>query len=333
VDVEDMAHVVATIGGHVIFEGVPERIAARRDGIECVGYGPTASNWATVDSGAADRARTEIIAATALAAVPWFTVGEVPSPTDPSRQAWSEALHMTVAQIVETVCKAGADGASWLFGAWENRVASIRSTAELGEPVYQLAYDPATMEIWWDYSEVADAVRATYQDSEGRQRVTSWVYRSGVDRTSNYLRRVTLSAAGPPATLMQFLTTWMAEHSRPKLTGTITLDGWRGLTLPSGLEVPGYVPRFGEPVEITGFGRTYLSRTNCNLTTGQSRYELATPPLTTMQGLMARVQETNTAVRTGRDPVTGNRAGFDAALLQEILRFLKEGFAFNPHRR
>lgn len=314
VEVEDMAHIVATIGGHVIHEGLLQRASARRDGFESLGYGVVAGNWSTVDSGGTGTALTDRILTAAIRENQWLSVGEVPTST--ARRAWADVQYMTTAQVIDTLCAEGSDGVPWLYHVYEDRVVTVTAKTPPATPTYRIAYDPATMSIERDYSEVADAVRGTYQELGGAQRVTSWLYRTaqttgvareGVTPTSAYLRRVTLSPSGAVGAINGFLRTWMDAHSTPLLSGGISLSDWRGLTLPGGVEVPGYAVRAGQWVEIEGYGSAVITRTSCNLTTGSTSIDLDAPSPRSLTGLLARLQQTDNGARSKRDPLSGNR--------------------------
>jgi hypothetical protein len=310
VDVDYGYHVTAKIGDHVIFEGIVEEIALDRTGFTATGYGVAASNWGTVDTTSEDRVETQKIALAAAAAIPWWTIGSLPTPDSPSYRAWSEVQYLSTSQVLDALTKEGSGGTPWLWHVWEDRVLQIRERTIPTKPTYQLSYDRQVMHVRGNSSEVVDAVRASYRDDNGVPQVTGWLFRDGFDRTSALRREKTVPASGPVSTMMQYLQTWMAEHSQPRLVGSIRLENGQGLTLASGLEVPGYTVRYGQSVGLEGFGErgvTYISRTTCNFSTGAVAIDLDTPSPSSLAGLLGRLQELDYSIRTGRDPVTGNR--------------------------
>jgi hypothetical protein len=310
IEVDYGYHVTAFVQGQTIFEGIVEEIALDRTGFIATGYGVAAGNWGTTDASDSERVETQKIALAAAKAIEWWTIGEVPSPASPSYRTWEEVQYMSANQVLDALTKEGSGGTPWLWHVWEDRVLRVRERSIPSRPTYQLSYDTRVVHVRGNSSEVVDAVRASYRDDNGVAQVTSWIYRDGFDQTSPVRREKTVPASGPVGTMMQYLQTWMAEHSRPKLTGSIRLDDWQGLTLASGLEVPGYTVRYGETVGFEGFGRdnvTYINRTTCNFSTGLVSIDLDTPSPSSLAGLLGRLQELDYSVRTGRDPVTGNR--------------------------
>ena len=302
-------HVVARVGSFVIFEGLIEEISLDRTGFSVTGYGVAAGNWGSIDSPSEERTRTENIAREAAQAIRWWTVGELPNPTDPSYRTWAEVQYLSTSQVLDALVKEGSGGTPWIWHVYEDRVLRVRERLMPTEATYRLSYDKRIMSVVGNSSEVVDRVRASYRDDNGVAQVTHWIYRDGFDPSSEWPREKTVPSSASVGTIMQVLQTWMAEHSRERLTGAITLDQWRGLPLPSGVEVPAYTVRYGDSVEFEGYGTemTFLSRTTCNMSTGISRFDLDTPSPSSLAGLLGRLQDLDATVRTGRDPVTGNR--------------------------
>jgi hypothetical protein len=302
-------HVVARIGSYVVFEGLIEEISLDRTGFAVTGYGPAAGNWGSVDSPSEDRTRTENLARVAAQAIRWWQVGEIPAPDSPSYRTWAEMQYLSTSQILDALTKEGSGGTPWIWHVYDDRVLRILERLVPDEATYRLSYDKTIMHVVGNSSEVVDAVRGSYRDTNGVSRTTAWIYREGFDPSSDWPRQKTVPSSGPVGTIMQVLQTWMAEHSHERLTGTIALDNWRGLPLPSGIEVPAYTVRYGDSVEFEGYGTevTFLSQTTCNLSTGVSRFVLDTPSPSSLAGLLGRLQDLNATVRTGRDPVTGTR--------------------------
>lgn len=311
VDIGDKGHVEVEIGGHLVHEGVVQRVSANRRGFESLGYGRAALQWGGLDNPGNGTATSRALVLEALRAVPWLAVGQIEE-TGVVHQ-WSEFWYQSAAEVIDALGEqGGGDPATpWLYTVYEDRL--VRFVAKLAPAVadYRLSYDPARMDVEWDYSEVVDAVRMRYRGVDGVERLTPWLYRIDVDPNGTYLRRATLNASADSAGIaLQLLATYLAERSAPRLSGSIKLGPDDGLAQPGGAQRAGWLARAGEWVEMEGFGMVPIMRTKADMASGSAELELAEPPAASLAGMIQRALQAAAALRTKNDPISRQRLRF-----------------------
>lgn len=309
IDAQDKSHIEVWVGGHLAHAGMAQFIAADRSGIESMGYGIVAPAWGGFDKVSGETALTGgPLLLEALKTVPWLAVGQVDDTG--ASHLWREFSYRSLADVLSALTEEGGDEASvpWLYMVYEDR--RVRFVPKLPPLVcdYRIPYDAARMPgVGFDVSGIVDAARMRYRDGSGRELVTPWQYRLGVDPTSSYLRRRTLSgSAESGSAAAQLIATFLAEHSAPKLRGTLRFGPGEGLQLPSGLERPAYLARYGEWVELLGYGKVIITRTASNLSTWQTRVTLDEPPSASFVALLDRLVRAATALQEKVDPTTGS---------------------------
>jgi hypothetical protein len=179
------------------------------------------------------------------------------------------------------------------------------------------------MHLERDFAEVIDAVRVAWRDANGTQRFTPWLYRDGVDRSDPNLRKPTVPADFPSAgAALQFARVYLAERSRPRITGSIQLGMDAVLTRPDGERVEGYRVQSGEWVEIVGYASTPVKMpiistaiemrplldqaTGAPIVVDSVTIQLDEPASTSWAAMQRRTQDATSAARTKVDPVSGN---------------------------
>lgn len=306
VDVDTDSRVLITTGGRVLHEGVVQLPTLDRTGFDSLGYGLAAPQWKSLDLGTEDSATSDVVLLAALKQVPWLTIGEVEVST--SRRMWSELRYNQVDEILQAIVEQGNDAVPLMVLVYDDRVVRVVSQVPSSPATYRLGYDPLRMRLTPDKSQIWDAARVVYNDADGNERVSEWRYRDGANRTSSYLKTKTLSVSADTASAaLQYLATQLALHSEPIITGEIELSDWDGLTTPTGAVVPGYLVRAGETVEIEGWGKAIIKRTQAGMMDGSARIEVGPPHPRSLRAKLEKHNSAANALRAKRDPLTGNR--------------------------
>jgi hypothetical protein len=313
VEVQDRSHIAVHVGGSVVHEGVLQETdepGGRVHGLSSLGYGLAGMNWGVYESAGSDLTTSGAIVRDVIRqAAPLLSLAVGDGFVDPGvRHAWSEYDGRTPAEVLDQLTREGGgdENTPWLFTVYEDRALRFLPQVTPSQAIYRVPVDER-MRIRRSLGHIVDAARMSYQDADGEEAYTPWFYRAGVDRSSPYLRRRTLSGSAETAAI-QFVQTWLRENSAARLAVSLTLSDWDELELVGGGRRPGYLVRASEPAEIEGYGIVFITRTQANLSTGQVSIQLGDLMYRSLGSLLTRLQETDSAARTGRSAVTGARS-------------------------
>lgn len=307
-------HLQLLYGGHVLWEGEQLSQGLDRRSVTGAGYGTRMLRWGAMDREGSDIATGGEIVREALRAAPNLVLAGGPSFEDPlSRYTWDEFSHQPSSNVVQTIAKAGGSGvlgvaAPWSYTVYEGQVvrfvARIAPSLRGTEPDYRLPYDPEAMaDLQVDTSEIVDAVRARFR-VDGVDRVTRWHYRDGMSAATATYRQTLSASFDSESAALGFLTTYLAQHSLPRLSGSIRLSTDDLLTQPGGGLRPALLARASEWVEIEGVEGVIL-RTTVDLFAKRVQLLLGEPVSSSAQAAMHRALSAGNAVHGKVDPISG----------------------------
>jgi hypothetical protein len=290
VEAPENAHVQFRLGGSVVYEGVIVRVSPNRTGFECEGYGLWASRWATVDVGGATPVTSGVIVREALRGVPWLATGTI---TDPGvYHAWDEVQYQKAGAVIDQMASEGDGNTPWMYRVYEDRLASFTPKVPADVADITLSYDPDMMQVGWEYERL-DAVRILYTERDGTERLSPWFYRGGVDQSSAYLRRETLTGSGSSSGAIATAQTYLTQHSSVGLSGTVAFTDWQHLGV-----------RYGDTYELLGYGRGIVERTSVDMMAGTTQLALGEPSRSSASGFLNALAASVEALRQNRNVVT-----------------------------
>jgi hypothetical protein len=309
-------HVEVYAGHALVWEG---RVVMRRRagglvrGFRAVGYLASAGN----DDWFASTDTTPITMGTALrtiaaVAAPLWRLGTGDEFEDPgTSDALANYNRMTPAQVVEQMCRTGADGVAWSALMYAGRRLRFVARRAPVTPTYAVPFD-ATVETWDEDAEgLYGAVTLAYT-AGGVETLTEELVADGfVDRYG--LARRALVAGGEISAdaAGSFAAAWLAQRGVPEVSASIAraydaAHAWRGLELADGGERPPWLVRAGEWVRVGDEPARPLSATAFDANRRLGTFSLGALPLDPA-AWFARLFEVTGALLTKTDPVTGGR--------------------------
>lgn len=309
VDAPLFGHVEIQADGTRVYEGrIEERDRPGGDirGLSATGYGFAAVSDDYYESDD----QTMVTSATALlevlrAAAPLVRIGAIDDPG--VLHALSDFDGMTPGQVIDQLIKEGGEGGiPWDYLVYEQRLLSFLARIPPAQPDYSLPIDETV--------QLRESVRDSYSTAKLRfgsgndEQVTPELSRSQFTNRHGFERRKLLSGSSPSlAVATQFVETWLTEHSQPEISATVKRDQWRGLEMLGGDLQPQWLVRAGQWLLLGDYGPLVIERTSFDGMKGTLSLELGKPLRGPLAERLARIAETDTSVRTRRNPVTGAR--------------------------
>lgn len=313
----DKAHVLIDVGGYRGHEGIMQRFSVAQDGCESLGYGLAAAEWAYIDAGGTHQGDSSAILPEAIAANPWWRVGQLDNPG--VRRVWNDVRWQPVGSVIDSIIQEGSAVAPYTFLVYEGGKARVQSQAPPTRPHYHVSYDRSHMDLDWDVSQTIDAARMVYITPLGEEALTDPIPAPGVNlATDTHVRMRLLTGSSASGDLAQaFVTSYVAYYSKPILTGTISYTDWRG---PDG--VPGYRVRAGQWIKFGDYGMSMIQSTTSNISTGATDLQVGPPPMGSLAAILRRADRTALRSQRHLDPVTGTKA--QPAMPYDLMGFIKQ---------
>lgn len=170
----------------------------------------------------------------------------------------------TPAQILEAITKVGSSqNVVWDFTVYEDRRLTLKPRVLSGAPDYTLPFDKTTT-VTSDFNSIAGQARVEFQlpdwdttdkgllipDHNGNYQ-TGDKLNNNFKKLYGFLRKVYIKAGtmtGPSAN--QFRDTYLVVNQNPIVSGQIVREKGRGFEVSTGTEVPTYMVRAGQWVQV-----------------------------------------------------------------------------------
>lgn len=268
-------------------------------------------------SGPATTATTAVIVRDVLRRVaPWVTLAGPERMLDPGkRHQFSDFSGLTAGQLLDQVTKegGGADDVPWTY-ALDTEFSFEPLVLPVSGPHYAVPLNGVQLRRNWRW--VHSKVTVFYTVNGLERSVT----RENAAVVDHYGIRRHAPINGPSnmsdSAAVQFALTWLGEHSRPQITASFGRSFEQGLERAAGDMREIWLVREGEwvqllpqtddipPLPITQLDLDWFTAPGAaalSITLGQ-------PTTRSLRGLFTRLKQTDDAVRTGLNPVTGGRA-------------------------
>lgn len=315
---ERRSHIVARIGGRIAFEGVPTFVNPAGQ-LQAEGYGLASPNWGAFTQAGDDPVDTRVILAEAVRLSPFLVPVQIDDPG--GQRTWGEFQYQSPASVLNALTMAGDASMSvpLVFTVYEGRATRIVAAIPPDVPDYQVSYDPALMQIGWDYGDCIDGVAVAWTDAAGVQQITDTLYRDGVDAATAVVVPIIQASFPDAGAALQYATVYLAEHAEPRLSGTIRLGIDDLLQRPNGEQVPGYMVAAGEWISIGGQGVAPITsvtvtagpvmnqQTGAVAVVSSVEIQVGSPPSSSWIAAQRRAMDAAAAYRAQTDANSGNK--------------------------
>lgn len=317
VDTMGFAHVQVLAGSTVVSEGritEDELPAGRVQGFEYEGYGIAAASdqWLPLPSTALTTSGRILLRAVTSGA-PLLAVKDPDSFVDPNVQhSESEYDGATVADMAIGMAREGGgpDSVPWIYLVYDREITFVPYAAP-AEPTYLIPLDDS-VRLRRRYGGMYSHMAMRYANAEREQdQRTLELMNPLFEHEYGFVRKTLLSASAETATAAnQFVSTALNEASRPEIVAELRRDYTRGLELAGGGERPVWLVRAGEWVEVLGIGTLLIEQTNFDARTGALSVTLGRPTFNRLTTILAKLIESDEAMRRKYDPTTQSRWRF-----------------------
>lgn len=308
------AHVIVSIGGVDVWEG---RVMETEDGPLGVqgfvadGYALAGTNTDYYESTSTTETTTsDIIGDIIASAASLIRQGSVYEFEDPMvTHARIDFDQLTLAESLDMILAEGGDGyVTWDWWLEPGRRLALHPRTPPDVPHYQIAYQPDSVSIRRNYRDIITAAKVAYTYN-GIEYTTDEDVRESTVTKYGFTRRVRIQADELSTTgAEQLRTSELERRSEPVIAITVDRgpddDAW--LTTPSGAQVPHWLVRVGQWVQVANLDPQIIISVQYSPVDGLSLELGAASRLDFTRYLAATCTEVNKLAK-GVNPKTGGR--------------------------